>query len=112
MTTWNCGLAAGEKLGTRVGDPLAGMRVTADKAESRDAFLTRSERLSSPACGRATASSKEDEGCLENATPGLGRKVTSPFSLFSGFNHMPCPFYTPTPKYLTRSVLILLRHVF
>lgn len=96
MTTWNCGLAAGERLGTRVGAPLAGMRVTADKAESRDTFLSHSERLPGPGCGRATASLKEDEGCLENATPGLGKKVTSPLSLFSGFNHM--HFTLPFPN--------------
>lgn len=49
---------------------------------------------------------------MEIAAPGLGKKVTYPLSLFSGFNHMPGPFYTPTPKCLTRSVLSLLRQVF
>lgn len=49
---------------------------------------------------------------LGECNTGLGKNVTSPLSLFSGFNHMSGPFYTPIPKYLTRSVLILLRQVF
>lgn len=40
------------------------------------------------------------------------REVTSPLSLLSGFNLMPGPLYTLTPRYLSRSVLILLRQVF
>lgn len=82
------------------------------QAESRDTFLRRSECLFGLGCGRATASSKEDEGCLENPTPGLERKAHFLAFIVSGFDRPSGPFYTLTPKYVTRSILAPLRQLF
>lgn len=49
---------------------------------------------------------------LEECNTRLREESHFPAFIVSGFNHMSGPFYTPIPKYLTRSVLILLRQVF
>lgn len=82
------------------------------QVESRDTFLRRSECLSGPGCGRATASSKEDEGCLENPAPGLEVKAHFLAFIVSGLGHPPGPFYTLTPKYVTRSIPAPSRQLF